>query len=113
MNKFELTNKLDTFFLVFTFIVFLLPYILQLILYYTTHFEKVITIKEKDRFSDLRVVDTDSVIYDVVNVPFLLDFNASDQFFSIENNQKYKVKGYGKRIPSLGLYHEIYDVKHI
>ena len=54
--------------------------------------------------------------YDFVeyeNVWFKGDFNRADEYAKIEENKKYRVKGYGVRLPFLGMYHKIYDVKEV
>ena len=89
--------------------------IFNIVLYYTTHFEKTITIKDKyTRYrrhgSNYHVVDTDNNIYQIGNVWFKLDFNRAEDFTKLEIGKKYKVEGYGIRVPVADMYKNIYKV---
>lgn len=89
--------------------------IFNIVLYYTTHFEKTITIKDKyTRYrrygSNYNVVDENNNIYQVGNVWFKLDFNRAEDYNKLEKGKKYKVKGYGIRIPMIDMYKNIYQV---
>ena len=89
--------------------------IFNIVLYYTTHFEKTITIKDKyTRYrrygSNYNVVDENNNIYQVGNVWFKLDFNRAEDYNKLEKGKKYKVEGYGIRIPMIDMYKNIYQI---
>ena len=89
--------------------------IVNIVLYYITHFEKTITIKDKyTRYrgngSNYNIVDTDNNIYQAGNVWFKLDFNRAEEYNKLEKGKKYTVKGYGIRIPMIDMYQNIYQV---
>jgi hypothetical protein len=79
---------------------------------YFTSFEKVITVKEKDsmrsgKYGKNIISDTDGNVYTIENSMFYEFFTAIELFTKIELNQSYKVKGFGYRIPILGIYPNI------
>ena len=79
---------------------------------YFTSFEKVITVKEKDsmrtgKYGKNIISDTDGNVYTIENSMFYDFFTAMELFTKIELNQSYKVKGFGYRIPILGIYPNI------
>ena len=88
--------------------------IFNIVLYYTTHFEKTITIKDKytryRKGSNYNVVDENNTIYHVDNIWFKLDFNRAERYNKLEKGKKYKIKGYGIRIPMIDIYKNIYKV---
>jgi len=89
--------------------------IFNIVLYYTTHFEKTITIKDKyTRYrrygSNYNVVDENNNIYQVGNVWFKFDFNRAEDYNKLEKGKKYKVEGYGIRLPMIDMYKNIYQV---
>ena len=89
--------------------------IFNILLYYTTHFEKTITIKDKyTRYrrhgSNYNVVDENNNIYQVGNVWFKFDFNRAEDYNKLEKGKKYKIEGYGIRLPMIDMYKNIYQV---
>jgi hypothetical protein len=79
---------------------------------YFTVFEKIITVKEKDsmrtgKYGKNIISDTDGNVYTIENSIFYDFFTAMELFTKIEQNQSYKVKGFGYRIPILGIYPNI------
>ena len=89
--------------------------IFNIVLYYTTHFEKTITIKDKyTRYrrygSNYNVVDENNNIYQVGNVWFKFDFNRAEDYNKLEKGKKYKIEGYGIRLPMIDMYKNIYQV---
>ena len=89
--------------------------IFNIVLYYTTHFEKTITIKDKyTRYrrhgSNYNIVDENNNVYQVDNVWFKLNFDRSERYNKLEKGKKYKVEGYGIRIPMIDIYKNIYKV---
>ena len=97
------------------FLIIILMIILNIILYYTTQFEKTITIKDKyTRYrrvsSNYNIVDEENTIYQVDNVWFKFDFDRAEDYNKLEKGKKYKVKGYGIRLPVFDIYKIIYEV---
>lgn len=89
--------------------------IFNIVLYYTTHFEKNITVKDKyTRYrkygSNYNVVDENNNVYQVGNVWFKLDFDRAEDYNKLEKGKKYKVKGYGIRLPMIDMYKNIYQI---
>ena len=73
-------------------LIILASIIFNIVLYYTTHFEKTITIKDKyTRYrrygSNYNVVDENNNIYQG-NVWFKLDFNRAEDYNKLENSIK-------------------------
>ena len=95
-------------------IIFIIPAIIDIVLYYTTPFEKTITIKDKytryRKGSNYNVADENNTIYQVDNIWFKLDFNRAEDYNKLEKNKTYKVRGYGIRFPMLDIYKKIYYV---
>jgi hypothetical protein len=50
-------------------------------------------------------------VYKVRNVLFLLQFRAAEVKAALKVGETYTVRGYGIRVPILGLYPTIYAVK--
>ena len=85
---------------------------------YFTSFEKIITVKEKDsmrtgKYGKNIVSDTDGNVYTIENSMFYDFFTAMELFTKIELNQSYKVKGFGYRIPILGIYPNIISASKV
>lgn len=81
-----------------------------------TYFEKEITVKEINntfygKYGSNIIVDTDDNIYSVSNTIFYLQFSSIELYAKIDAGNKYKIRGYGKRIPFLGLLPIIIDAK--
>ena len=90
-------------------------FLLNIVLYFSTHFTKEITIKDKyiryrRSSSNYNVVDTDGNIYQIANVWFKADFNRAEDYQSLEKGKKYKVSGFGLRFPMLDMYKRIYKI---
>jgi hypothetical protein len=83
-----------------------------------TSFEKIITVKEKDsmrsgKYGQNIIADTDGNVYTVSNSVFYDFFTAMELFAKIELNQAYKIKGFGYRIPVLGIYPNIISASKV
>jgi len=95
----------------------ILVLVFNLIYTYATKFEKTITIKNIDniklssKYLSNIITDTEGNIYTVKNNIYLLFFTAPELYESLEENKKYVIKGYGMRIPLLGMYKHIYEAK--
>ncbi len=95
--------------------IFIISIVGNFIYFYNSTFEKDIIVKEKyNRFNskttDYFVVATDDTIYNVVNVWWKGEFNQADDYAKLDAGKTYHVKGYGIRVPFLGMYHKIYDI---
>jgi hypothetical protein len=93
-----------------------LPIIINIIFYYTTQFKKTIIIQDKYTIyrkyaSNYNIVDDNDTIYKIENIWFKGDFNRADEYAIFRIGKKYKVKGYGKRIPLLNMYKSIYQIE--
>lgn len=101
--------------------VYLWIIVVYLVIFYTyffvTKFEKTITVREEILFGEprgaLNLVQDKKTndLYKVHNNVLLLHFNASELVAMIETNGVYKIKGYGVRVPALGLYPCILDAR--
>ena len=97
-------------------IIFLISTIISVILYFTTHFEKTIQVKEKyvqgfRRGGRYYIVDTDNNVYKLVDTWFLGEFDRGNDYAKITAGNSYKIKGYGVRIPFLSYFPKVYDVQ--
>jgi hypothetical protein len=98
------------------FLIFIILF--PIIFYYSTSFEKDITIKEKyisqaGKYGNTPiyyVVANDDTTYQIVNMWWKFDFNTIDDYGKLNIGKTYRVKGYGKRIPFLNMVHNIYDI---
>ena len=95
----------------------LLIFIIHIIFYNVTHFEKTISIKRtylrtRGRTGDwYMVVDNEDNIYRVQNIWWKFDFNRAEDYNILEENGSYKVKGYGIRFGASDMYPNIYSVE--
>ncbi len=105
MNKFFFNNK--------TIIIFFIIIIIINIVYtYGTKFEKKITVKEINNLyvyksSGNFLSDTNNNIYRISNSIFYLFFTSTELYEKIDPNKTYNIKGFGLRIPIIGLYPQI------
>jgi len=100
----------------FFVIILVFALLMPVILYFTTKFEKKITISEKyiryrRNGSNYNVVAEDGTIYKIGNVWFKGDFNRADDYAKLKEGQTYKVTGYGVRVPFLDMYKTVYKVE--
>lgn len=82
-----------------------------------TRFEKVIVVDENmsyggkgKRMVGNLITDKEDNVYMVQNEPLLLHWSSAEILAQLNQGQTYKVKGYGRRIPILGLYPVITQV---
>jgi hypothetical protein len=93
-------------------------FIINIIYVYSTYFEKEITIKN---LSNLRgkknlmnsVIDNKNNVYKVDNSIYYGFFSSAELYSSLEENTKYKIKGYGLRIPFLLMFPNIISAEKI
>ena len=96
---------------------FIFSTVLGIVLYFTTHFEKTIQVKEKYVQGGRRgggryfVVDTDNNVYKLVDTWYIGEFNRASDYAKLTTGSSHKVKGYGVRIPVIGQFPRIYDVQ--
>ena len=100
------------------FIIIVMLFIIPVVMYHMSKFEKVITISDKythyrRRGSNYNIVDTDGNIYQVDNLWFKGDFNRSNDYVALTIGDTYKVKGYGYRIGVLDAYQKIYAFEEV
>ena len=117
MNFFKKQNNYR-FYIIIIVVLLLLSVLVDLALYFTTHFEKEISVSNKyvrttRRSSKYHVVDQNDENYRVTNVWFKGDFNRGDRYGILKEGKTYKVKGYGIRIPVLNMYKNIYSVEKV
>ena len=100
--------------------VFVIMLLFQLILLLFTRFERTITIDSNlaygsgsGKYSNVSnmVGDTEGRVYKIRNVLLLWKFRAAEIQATLKSGNSYKVKGYGLRIPFLGMYPTIYDAE--
>lgn len=95
--------------------IFIFSTVLGIVLYFTTHFEKTIQVKEKyvqgRRRGGYFVVDTDNNVYKLVDTWFIGEFNRASDYAKLTTGSSHKVKGYGVRIPVIGQFPRIYNVQ--
>jgi len=85
---------------------------------YLTQFEKTITIDEKFAYGQRNgnsqsVSDKDNNVYEIRNSMLLFHFTSAEVFNSLDINSTYKVKGYGFRVPVLGMFPNIYHASSV
>jgi len=95
--------------------IFIIGIVGNFIYFYNSTFEKDIVVKEKynryrSKSTDYFVVATDNTIYNVVDVWWKGEFDQADDYAKLDAGKTYRVKGYGIRVPFLGMYHKIYDI---
>jgi hypothetical protein len=105
---YEITNNYCFF--AIAFMIFF--QILYAIYSYTTYFEKTITIKEKDSLKNGKhgknvVADSEGNIYSISNAIAYLFFTSTELYANLEEGKKYKITGFGQRIPLLNMFPSI------
>jgi len=115
MAKPDFSKLIIPFIIVFLILILLGP----IIFHYSTSFEKDITVKEKytsqiyGKYGSTPIyfiVASDDTTYQIVSMWWKLDFNIIDDYAKLNVGKTYRVKGYGKRIPFIGMVQNIYDV---
>lgn len=88
---------------------------LQLVFVLFTRFERVITVKSKEGYGMRKgqqlIMDTEGHVYSIHNTIWLMHFTSAEVFSSIEVGQRYKVSGYGVRVPVFGAFPNITKVE--
>jgi len=98
---------------------FLIIIFINVILYFATRFENIITIKDKYVVSGYKggiiyyIVDSNNKIYIIDNVWFLADFNKAEDYNLINKGEQYKVKGFGFTFDVFSIYPKIYNLTKI
>jgi len=87
----------------------LISLIIYSIYLYATAFKKSVTITQKNlyaqgKYTNNTVVDENGKVYAITNLLPVLHFTAPEVWNSITIGKTYNVKGYGIRIPILGMY---------
>jgi hypothetical protein len=106
-------------FLRFLVIALFLIILFHIALLLFTRFERQITVKTNTVFGSgsgralsvsNMVSDEQGHVYKVQNVLLLLKFRAAETQAALKPGETFTVRGYGLRIPWLGLYPTIYEV---
>ena len=111
MNKLFFSNKNIIIF-------FAIIIIINMVYTYGTKFEKKITVKELNNLyiyksSGNFLSDTNNNTYRISNSIFYLFFTSTEVYENIDPNKTYNIKGFGLRIPILGLYPQIISAELI
>ena len=112
MNKYFFYNYKNIIKLLIIIIFFFMLYS------YLTRFEKIITVKEVNNLYIYKsngnfISDIDNKLYKILNNIFYLFFTSTELYDKIDENKTYKITGFGKRIPILGLYPQIINAELI
>lgn len=112
--NFDLEFSIGTFFLGF----FVLWILFKIMLVLFTRFEKTITIESNLAYGSGRstgnvVSDKEGKVYKVENVLWLLHFRSAELQAELKPGSTYKVKGFGIRIPALGVYPVLTDAEPV
>lgn len=98
------------------YLLILVTFILVQILYvWLTPFEKTVIINSKIGYASGKylyntVSDKSGLVYHISNSLPLLHFTSAEVFLKIQPENQYKIKGYGMRVPFLGLYPNITSI---
>jgi len=103
-------------FLMILVIVLLFALFVHILLILFTRFERTITVESNLAYGGNRsignvVSDKEGHIYKIRNVALLLHFRAAEIQAMLKPGETFKVKGFGIRVPFLGMYPTIYDVQ--
>ena len=105
-------DNFNKYFYIIIFILIILPFLIQPILYLTTKFTKTVTITQKYvAYRTYVVVDENNNRYHLSNVWFALNFNAIPSYDSIIVGRQYTINGYGYEFLPFNTYKKIYSVK--
>lgn len=86
-----------------------------LVLTFSNQFSRTITVKDKTNYGAGRnlaniVIDTNGTVYTVNNMYLVLNFDAVNDYSSLEVGKKYHVSGYGISIPFLQMFPNITEI---
>lgn len=103
--------------LVYIFFLLILNLFVFYVYYFATKFTKELVFKKTFYTSQLDnkkmitlVTDIDNNVYKIQNAVPLLHFTASELNAKMDFAKTYRVKGYGLRIPFLGIYPNIINI---
>ena len=87
----------------------------QILYVWLTPFEKTVIINSKIGYASGKylyntVSDKSGLVYHISNSLPLLHFTSAEVFLKIQPENQYKIKGYGMRVPFLGLYPNITSI---
>lgn len=82
--------------------------------YFLTRFETDITIKREvvkgnrsGRYNMNLIASEDGRIFQLQNHAFILYFDSSEVIVRLQPGKSYRVRGFGRRVPPLGMYPQI------
>lgn len=113
---------MDDTYIKFLLIIFLLNIVIIIlfrpIYFYSTKFEETITIKEKyqrvvGRTMKYLIVSENDTSYNISNVWWKGDFNKADDWVELKVGKTYKIHGFGKRLPFLSWFRNIYAFEEV
>jgi len=86
-----------------------------IIVTYSNHFSRTITVKEKTNYGTGRymrniILDTNGNVYGVENAYLVLHFDAINKYAALERGKTYHVSGYGISIPFLQMFPNITQI---
>ena len=93
--------------------------VLFYVYYFSTRFTTVITVHKEDivhttgRYIDNMIGTTSGEVYKVSSNALIGAFNSAEILNNVEKGNTYRVTGYGRRVPALGLYPVIVSIKDI
>lgn len=98
-------------------IIIFVYHILSGIYVYFTIFQKEIVIEEKNTYgssaNNQKISDTDGNVYVVENSLYMMQWESIELFNKLDVGKKFKVKGYGIRVPMLGIIPNIVSAEEI
>lgn len=116
-SKKNIFNYLPEIPYVFLFILVLLN-ILKIIYVYSTKFKKIIIVDKKHIYGSKAkgsksISDSNNDIYTLKNSIYIYHWRSMELFDKIESGNTYEIEGHGIRVPILGLFPNITNVKLI
>lgn len=91
----------------FLFVLVAVVLVIHVCLSLFTRFERTITVKSNESYRTKRITDTENRVYIVANDFLQLHFTSAEVFGMMQVGKTYKVKGYGLRVPVLGMFPNI------
>ena len=84
--------------------------------YFITKFERIIKVKKiymlgEHKITSNIISDSENKIYKISNQPLLWSFDSAEILSGLNSNKQYSIKGFGVRVPFLGLYEHIIDIQ--
>ena len=116
MKNYISKTKFNSVLIILIIIIFIVLYCIYI---YGTRYSKTITVEHiyhfshSDRGGSNTIYDTNDNVYIVQNQILYMFFTSAELFNYFKIDKKYKITGYGWRIPILNLYPNILSVQEI